>query len=429
MAWWSTAKASVTHVVRKTIAVAAASFGTSSGALDKNAAAVAREYHRSLYLWSCINKIVTTAAVPPLYITTDKDRELTAYESAVQALLDQPNPQWTRTDLIEYVTLSLATTMRAFIMQIRGVGGVPLELWPLDPTKVTVDYIQGTTTIKSFTYQPGNTKQVFLVDENGASDIIFLQRQALDGISPAKSPAEVAIPAAEVFNRILQKAADIAGNATNISGVLSSATDLDQTEVLKVKDKLDAFKTGGSQSGNTLVVANAEWKFARMSEEPDSVLSVEIKDSLARDICAVMGMPSQLMSIPGSQTFANYETAMTAFITETIIPMYLGPLVVELTRTLLRGATGAVRGARPDARVAFDIDAWPAMVKARLQLADTANKADFLSVDEQRELLGYPKLANSEDGGLVPKIEKMKIERLKVELAMGEPAGVNEAKT
>lgn len=428
MAWWSTAKASVTHVVRKTIAVAASSFGTSSGALDKNAAAVAREYHRSLYLWSCINKIVTTAAVPPLYITTDKDRELTAYESAVQALLDQPNPQWTRTDLVEYVTLSLVTTMRAFILQIRGVGGVPLELWPLDPTKVTIDYVQGTTTIKSFTYQPGTTKQVYPVDADGTSDIIFLQRQALDGVSAAKSPAEVAVPAAEVFNRILQKAADIAGNASNISGVLSSATDLDQSEVLKVKDKLDQFKTGGQQSGNTLVVANAEWKFARMSEEPDSILSIEIKDGLARDICAVLGVPTQLMGIPGSQTFANYETAMTAFVTETIIPMYLGPLVSELTRALLRGAAG-VRGTRPDASIAFDIDAWPAMVKARLQLADTANKAEFLSIDEQRELLGYPKLTDADDGALVPKVEKMKLERLKVELAAGEPAGVNEART
>lgn len=428
MAWWSTAKASVTHVVRKTIAVAAHTFGGSSGGLDKNAAAVAREYHRSLYLWACINRIVTTAAVPPLYITTTKERELTAFEQAVQGLLDQPNPQWTRTDLVEYVTLSLVTTMRAFILQIRGVGGVPLELWPLDPTKVTIDYVQGTTTIKSFTYQPGNTKQVYPVDADGTSDIIFLQRQALDGVSAAKSPAEVAVPAAEVFNRILQKAADIASNASNISGVLSSATDLDQSEVLKVKDKLDQFKTGGQQSGNTLVVANAEWKFARMSEEPDSILSIEIKDGLARDICAVLGVPTQLMGIPGSQTFANYETAMTAFVTETIIPMYLGPLVSELTRALLRGAAG-VRGTRPDASIAFDIDAWPAMVKARLQLADTANKAEFLSIDEQRELLGYPKLTDADDGALVPKVEKMKLERLKVELSTGEPAGVNEART
>lgn len=428
MAWWSTTKTAVTHV-RKSVSAAWASFGTTEGNVGKNAAAVAREFHRSLYLWACINKIVTTAAVPPFYIKTEKNRALTAYEQKVQALLDQPNPQWTRTDLVEYVTLSLATTMRAFILQIRGVGGVPLELWPLDPTKVTVDYVTGTTTIKSFTYQPGTNKVVYPVEPDGSSDIIFMQRPALDGTSAAKSPAEVAVPAAEVFNRILQKAADIAGNASNVTGVLSSATDLDQTEVTKVKDKLDEFKTGGAQSGNTLVIANAEWKFARLSEEPSSVLSVDIKDSLARDVCAIMGVPSQLMSIPGSQTYANYETAMKAMITETVIPMYLGPLVEELTRTLLRGSAAGREDRTAKSVVAFDIDAWPAMVLARLQLAEITNKADCLSIDEQRELLGYPALENEEDGKLVPKVEKLRLERLKIELAAGDPAGVNEAKT
>lgn len=428
MAWWSTTKEAVVHV-RKSIAAAWASFGTASGALDKNAAAVAREYHRSMYLWACVNKIVTTSAVPPLYIKTEKDRSLTAYEQKISDLLANPNPQWTRTDLVEYVALSLALTMRAFILKIKGVGDVPLELWPLDPTKVTVEYVPNTTTIKQFVYQPGTNKVVYPVEPDGTSDIIFLQRQGLDGLSPAKSPAEVAVPAAEVFNRILQKAADIAGNASNVTGVLSSNTDLDQEEVLKVKEKLDEFKTGGRHSGDTLVVANAEWKFARMSEEPASVMSVEIKDSLARDVCAIMGVPSQLMSIPGSQTYANYETAMTALITETVIPMYLGPLVIELTRALLRGRNSSRDGARGDSSVAFDIDAWPAMAKARLALAETAAKADMLTIDEQRELLGYPALENEDDGNIVPKVEKLRLERLKIEMAAGEPAGVNEAQT
>ena len=423
MAWWSTTKDAVVHV-KKQIATAWASFGNAGSTVDKNASAVAREYHRSLYLWTCINKIITTAAVSPLYVKTEKDRALTAYEAQVQAVLDNPNPQWTQADLIEYVTLSLATTMRAFILVIRGVGNTPIELWALDPTKVSVEYVANTTTIKSFSYQPGNTKQVFPVAEDGSSDIIFLQRNALNPCEASKSPAEVAVPAAEVFNRILQKAADIAGNASNITGVLSTATDVDQESVEKVRDRLDDFKTGGSSSGATMVTANAEWKFTRMTEEPGSIISTEIKDSLARDVCAVMGVPSQLVSIPGSQTYANYETAMLAFVTETIIPMYLKPLISELTRGLLRGNFQGSAQSKT-ASIWYDIDAWPALVRARLGLAETANKADMLSIDEQRELLGYPKLQDADAGALVPKVEKMRVERLKVEMAAGN-AGLDE---
>lgn len=429
MAWpWGKKAVEVAARVKELALGWTSSGGAASSEISHNAKAVAREYYRNMYLWVCVDKLSTTAGVPPLYIKTEKDRELNAYELAVQNIIDNPNPQWTRAKMLEYLTICLATTSRAFIQVIRGVGAAPVELWPLNPLLVTVEYVEGTSVVKQFKYSPNSSSvRTFPVDDDGTSDIIFIQRPALNSCEAAPSPAEVAVPAAEVFNRILQKAADVAGNASNVTGVLSAEADIDQTEVNKVKSRLDDFKTGGRSSGDVLVIANAEWKFSRLTEDPSKVLAVEIKDSLARDTCVVMGVPAQLVSIPGSQTYANYEMAMTAFITETIIPRYLGPITHEMTRGLLR--TPRVAAATRAAFITYDIDAWPAVVRARLALAETANKADFLSFDEKRELLGYAKLEDTEGGAMVPALEKLRLERLKIEVSAGDAAGVNEAQT
>lgn len=427
MAWPWGKKAIAVATKVKEVAMGWTSGGTGSD-VSREAKAIAREYYRNMYLWVCVDKISTTAGVPPIYIKTEKERQLTAFEAKVQELLDNPNPQWTRAKLLEYLAICLATTSRAFVQVIRGVGAAPIELWPLNPLLVTVEYHEGTSTIKQFKYAPNaSSMKTFAVEADGSSDIIFIQRPALNSCDAAASPAEVAVPAAEVFNRILQKAADVAGNASNVTGVLSAEADIDQTQVNAVKAKLDEFKTGGRNSGDVLVVANAQWKFDRLTEDPSKILAVEIKDSLARDTCVVMGVPAQLVSIPGSQTYANYEMAMTAFITETIIPRYLGPITHEMTRGLLRTPQAGAQSRT--AFITFDIDAWPAVVRARLALAETANKADFLSFDEKRELLGYPKLDDKEAGEMVPAIEKLRIERLKAEAGIGEAAGVNEAQT
>lgn len=428
MAWpWGKKAVEVAAKV-KSLALGWTTSGGAGTEVSHTGKAIAREYYRNMYLWVCVDKISTTAGVPPLYIKTEKDRQLNAYELKVQDLLDNPNPQWTRSKMLEYLSICLATTSRAFVQVIRGVGAAPIELWPLNPLLVTVEYYEGTSTVKQFKYSPNTSSmRTFPVEADGSSDIIFIQRPALNSCEAAPSPAEVAVPAAEVFNRILQKAADVAGNASNVTGVLSAEAEIDQTEVNKVKERLDDFKTGGRSSGDVLVIANAEWKFARLTEDPSKILAVEIKDSLARDTCVVMGVPAQLVSIPGSQTYANYEMAMTAFITETVIPRYLGPITHEMTRGLLRTPAAAV--ATRTAFVTFDIDAWPAVVRARLALAETANKADFLSIDEKRELLGYAKLEDIEAGAIVPQVEKLRLERLKIEVSAGDASGVNEAQT
>src|SRR4029077_17006791 len=121
------------------------------------------------------------------------------------------------------------------------------------------------------------------------------------------SPAQVAVPAGEFFTRVMQRGADIVSRTANVTGVLSTETELDQGSVDTVSGKLREFQAGGIRSGDTLVLANAKWTFTRMSEDPSTILSAEVKDSLARDVVAMFGVPPQLVGIPGRDTYDNYQ--------------------------------------------------------------------------------------------------------------------------
>lgn len=55
----------------------------------------------------------------------------------VQAVLDNPNPLMTRSDLLEKITYSVLANCNAFVYARHDASGHLLELWPLQPVQVT----------------------------------------------------------------------------------------------------------------------------------------------------------------------------------------------------------------------------------------------------------------------------------------------------
>ena len=46
-----------------------------------------------------------------------------------------------------------------------------------------------------------------------------------------------------------------------------------------------------------------------------------------------------------------------------------------------------------DCEIVFDLDSIPALIAKREKLWEKVSKADFLTTNEKREILGFPKLA------------------------------------
>ena len=404
MAWWWTKQ----QVTPPAVEVSIAETAGVPVALDRTSMHMLKEYVRSIYLWRSVDMIAQMSSAVALEVD-DAGKQLTPADKAVQQLLQHPNPQWTSAALQYFLAASLAVANRSYLKRVRGVGGVTLELWPINADEVTIKYLNGSKVLAGFTQTTSAGPVEYPIDETGDCDLIYIHRPALNSQSD-RSPAAVAAPPAEVFTRILQRCADIVSNSSNITGLLSTEQEMAQKAVEEVKNALNNFKLRGAESGGTLVTANAKWQLTRMSEDPSSALSVEIKDSLARDVVMTFGVPTQLVGIPGQDTYNNITNARVGFLTDTVLPGYVNPYVAALNAALLP---------KGPARIRPDVARLPAMVAARLQLVETAARATMLSVNEQRRLIGYPPY--DDDLADVPVlVDQMQRQRLQIEVLAGQ---------
>lgn len=375
---------------------------------------MAREYVRSIYLWRAVDMIGAMASSVPLMIVKPDDAQLTTQDGEVAKLLKRPNPQWTGAALQYFVAASLSVSNKAFLLRVRGAGDVTLELWPIPPNEVMTKREIGSQMIEAFIVTTGGKVTEYRVDPvTGDSDIIYIRRPALNHATD-RSPAAIAAAPAEVFTRVLQRCADIVSNSSNITGLLSTEQEIAKKAIEEIKDKINRFKTGSTESGGTLVTANAKWNLTRLSEDPASALSVEIKDSLARDVVMTFGVPTQLVGLPGQDTYNNLAMARVGFLTDTVLPGYIGLYVSGLNHALMNGN---------GAKIVPDIEHIPAMIAARAQLTETAANASMLSINEQRTMLGYPRY-DDEEADVPVKLEEMRLKRLAIEVQGGNVANI-----
>lgn len=410
MAWWFS-KAAAPAPVETTVESAS---GDKVDIMRHNAD-MTKEYIRSIYLWRSVDMIAQMASSVPLIIVKPENAQLTNSDMTVMKLLVKPNPQWTGAALQYFVAASLAVSNKAFLLRVRGAGDVTLELWPIAPNLVYVRYEISTQMIISFDVTIGGKITNYPVDPTtGDCDLIYIRRPALNWQTD-RSPAAIAAAPAEVFTRVLQRCADIVSNSSNITGLLSTESEVAAGAVEKIKDRINQFKIGANESGGTLVTANAKWNLTRLSEDPASALSVEIKDSLARDVVMTFGVPTQLVGLPGTDTYNNLAMARVGFITDTVLPGYINLYVSSLNHNLMNGNGALIRP---------DIEHIPAMVAARQQMTDMAAKATMLSINEQRALLGYPAYTDDEAADVPVALEDMKLKRLAIEVQGGNVANI-----
>ena len=382
--------------------------------IDRLNADLAREYVRSIYLWRSVDMIASMASSVPLMIKKPADAQLAAPELAIESLLRRPNPQWSGAALQYFVAASIAVSNKAYLLRVRGTAGVTLELWPLTPNEVMPIYAFGSRMIEAFQVTEAGRLTLYPVDpETGDSDVIYVRRPALN-FATDKAPAVIAAAPGEVFTRILQRCADIVSNSSNITGLLSTKSEMAKSAVQEVKDRISTFKTGNTESGGVLVTANAEWNMTRLNDDPASALSVSIKDSLARDVVMTFGVPTQLVGLPGSDTYNNLAMARVGLLTDTVLPSYIGLYVAGLNHALMRSG----------AEIVPDLEHIPAMIRARQDMTDMASKAKMLSVNEQRALLGYPSYDEDETANVPVLLEEMRLKRLAIEVQGGNVANI-----
>ena len=172
------------------------------------------------------------------------------------------------------------------------------------------------------------------------------------------------------------------------SGNSMTLTDMQRKQI---QDDLHSRMSGPNNSGKPMLLeGDFDWKEMGMS--PRDMDFLQNKHMAAKDIALCFGIPSQLIGIPDSQTYANVQEARLALYEETIIPLalrvegdlneWLAPLFGD------------------DIRIAYDIDSIPAMTERRRRVYENvvlAVREGIISRNEARERLGMEPISGGDE--------------------------------
>jgi HK97 family phage portal protein len=304
-------------------------------------------------------------------------------------LLARPNPRQEGPAFLEAVYASLMLAGNAYIEAVAVNGqAAPRELYALRADRMRL--------------VPGPEGWPEAYEYTVAGRTLRFDQSAASGPEPAVPPIlhlalyhplddhyglpplEAAAAAVDIHNAAAAWNKALLDNAARPSGALVySGPDnamLSESQFERLKNELQDTYQGAANAGRPLVLEGGlDWK--AMSLTPKDMDFLEAKHAAAREIALTFGVPPMLLGIPGDNTFANYQEANRVFWRGTVLP-----LANRLSCALAQWLKPVYGG---DIRLAVDTDRIEALAADRTALWERVTAAPFLTVNEQRQAVGY----------------------------------------
>lgn len=324
--------------------------------------------------YRCIRLVAETAASVPVKVGCELCK---ADHTRVTALLERPEAGVTGEALLEAVYGDLQVSGNAFLEMVRGaddgIAGV---------RRVPVGAVEALKDGSGFSIRTSSGRRIVRPDASGWSRLLHLRALDPSSRTLAMAPLQAAARAVEIHNSGSNWAKALIDNAARPSGALIYGRDgshLSPDQFSRLKDQLEDAHMGAKHAGRPMLLEGGlDWK--PMSLTPTDMDFIEARRESAREIALAFGVPPMLLGIPGDNTYANYREANLAFWRLTILP-----LVQRTVRALEDWFSGVTRD---PVKLKADLDAVPALGPEREALWNRLAAADFLSLDEKREIAG-----------------------------------------
>ncbi len=349
-------------------------------------------YGRNPVVYRCVRMVGEAAASVPLLVY-EGSSELV--EHPAMQLLGNPNRRQAGAEFLETVYGHLMVAGNAYVERVDLDTG-PAELHPLRPDRVRIiaDH-EGWPT--HYEYSNNGRAVRYVVPEHGAGPILHLMlfnpADELCGMPPLRA----AHMAFDIHNSSSRWNKALLDNSARPSGALvyNSGDGINMTDdqYSRLKRELEDGYSGAVRAGRPLLLEGGlDWK--AMSYSPRDMDFMEARNGSARDIALAFGVPPMLLGIPGDNTYANYKEANLAFWRQTVLP-----LVNRTCGALGRWLANAYEA---DLKLVCDLDQVPALASERETTWGRLGNADFLTVNEKREALGYEPMPANEHASRKP---------------------------
>jgi HK97 family phage portal protein len=290
--------------------------------------------------------------------------------------------------LINYLLISGNTFIEGTFF---GNKKEPKELWTLRPDRMSVE--MGRTGLpKAWTYKKGNLSHVYTMNEiDGSGPIRHLKLfNPLDDVF-GMSPLQAAALSIDNWNQQGNWNLNLLQRGARPSGVLTAPDGQTLTPEQRnaLKQDIQECYTGSTNAGKVMLLEGGmSWTDTQIS--PKDMDYTNAKSLTASDIATALGVPIQLLNIPGAQTYANFEQAMIFFYQFVVIP-WAKYTYKNFDKWLLPSF------GLKDHYFGLDLDQVEALEPLRKMKWDKAQNAQWLTINEKREMTGFGKYETKPD--------------------------------
>jgi len=295
---------------------------------DPNGESYSQAYEVFSWVYFCVGQIAKSAALVDLDIyDTTQDEVVSIKDHPFIELLRKPNHMHSRFFLLESIFSYLLITGNAFIYVTKDrKTGMPIELWPLRPDRVSVvpsakEYIKG-----------------YIYDVNGVqipldrSEVVHLRRFHPRDDFLGLSPIRV------IANQLAGDQAAVKWNANFFgpdnavpSGIVNIKTMVSDNDYDRLVDEWKRNYGGAGRKTAFLRGADVEWQSVTPSQVDMQFL--EMRKWTREEVFQVFGMPLGKWS--ENATEANASIAEHTFLSDTLWPL-LCMVAEELTAHLIK---------------------------------------------------------------------------------------------
>lgn len=352
-------------------------------------------YLKNAIVYRCVNEISKGASSVGLILKQGDD---VLDNHPLLDLLERPNPLQSRSEFIQALSGYLMLSGNCYVLRVMA-GQLPRELHFLRPDRIKVKGTHASTIPEKYEYTVnGRVVATYEVDqENGFSEVKHLKLwNPLDDFYGA-SPLTAAAVEVDQHNLSSDHNINLLSNGARPSGAIvfkpkddqGFAVSLSESQRQQLLSDLNNRFTGSKNAGRPMLLeGDFDWK--EMGLSPKDMDFLNLKHMATTDIALCFGVPSQLVGVPDSQTYANVAEARLALYEETIIP-HLKQIESDLNEWLV-----PMYG--DNLRLEFDIDSIPALAERNRKVFEnmvSAVNAGIYSRNEAREELGLSPV----DGG------------------------------
>ena len=282
--------------------------------------------------------------------------------------------------LIEVAAAQVLLHGNAYIQVLRDAEGRAAELYALRPERVTVELDAGGWPA-AYRYKVGE-RVVRLHADAPRPELVHLRTFNPVDDHYGLGCAGAAAGAVAVHNGCAEWNKALLDNAARPSGALvydpGDGSTLSPEQFQRLRGEMDASFSGAANAGRPMLLEGGlRWQALGLS--PADMDFAGTKASAARDIALAFGVPPMLLGLPGDATYANYKEANRALWRLAILP-----LAERILTGLAQGLSGWFEGAS----LGVDLNRVPALAEDRAMLWASVTAADFLSVNEKRQLVG-----------------------------------------